>query len=149
MYRHALLPLLFMTAILTLSGCRAWQCERHVHKPPFSDAPYKPLMPTAARPTSTKPVARYSAIKVYNNAEALLGQPFRDLGRVDGKQCQTNPKQGAASLSVARQRMLHKAAEIKANAVLLHQCHIVTHTEGCYRLAECQGSALSITNKIH
>lgn len=145
MHRHSLLPLLLITAILTLSGCCSRHCDRAVHKPPFSDAPHKPVARVAAKPTSAKPATRSSSIKVYNNTEALLGQPFRDLGRIDGKQCQASAKQGAANLSIARQRMLRKAAELKANAVLLHQCHIVTNSEGCYRLAECQGSALSIT----
>ncbi|WP_312059101.1 Rcs stress response system protein RcsF, partial [Pantoea septica] len=33
---------------------------------------------------------------------------------------------------------------LNANAVLLHQCEIVSCTPGCYRQAICQGSALKV-----
>ncbi|MDE9591150.1 Rcs stress response system protein RcsF, partial [Xenorhabdus bovienii] len=51
-----------------------------------------------------------------------------------------------ASIATARQNMLAKAASLNANAVLLHQCALLSG-QGCYQMAICEGSALSINNK--
>jgi RcsF protein len=43
--------------------------------------------------------------------------------------------------------MLNHAATMKANAVLLHQCQLVTDVAGCHKQAVCQGSALNVSFK--
>jgi len=87
------------------------------------------------------------AVKLYKNAEALVGTPFRDLGEVTGTSCQITRHEAAPSLSTARRKMLNHASSMKANAVLLHQCQVVADTAGCHRQAICQGSALDVSFK--
>jgi RcsF protein len=43
--------------------------------------------------------------------------------------------------------MLQRAGNMKANAVLLHQCQILKGVAGCYQQAICQGSALNVSAK--
>ncbi|RAP71539.1 putative outer membrane lipoprotein RcsF [Candidatus Erwinia dacicola] len=39
------------------------------------------------------------------------------------------------------------ASGIKANAVLVRKCEIVTGAQGCYRQAICQSPALKVSNQ--
>lgn len=41
-----------------------------------------------------------------------------------------------------------RASYMKANAVLLHDCQIVSGVAGCYQQAVCQGSALNVLSKM-
>ncbi|CBY28399.1 protein RcsF [Yersinia enterocolitica subsp. palearctica Y11] len=43
--------------------------------------------------------------------------------------------------------MQTRASYMKANAVLLHQCEILSAVPGCYQQAVCQGSALNVSSK--
>ncbi|ACY83397.1 Rcs stress response system protein RcsF [Edwardsiella piscicida] len=132
------LPLCLLTASLALSGCSL------LSRPA---APIKPLAADRTPETVAKPRAvtpRQTPITLYESAEDLIGKPFRDLGEVSGSVCQTRPHHSAPSLTTARKRMLYKAAQLKANAVLLHSCQILSQSHGCYRQATCTGSALSI-----
>ncbi|STD30772.1 outer membrane lipoprotein [Edwardsiella tarda] len=134
------LPLCLLTASMTLSGCSLLHREA---------APITPATADKTPETVTTPRAaavRQPTIALYENAEALLGKPFRDLGEVSGSVCQSRPHHTPPSLSTAKKRMLHKAAQLKANAVLLHSCQLLEQANGCYRQALCTGSALNITS---
>ena len=99
---------------LMLSGCSM-----------LSRSPVEPVQSTAPQPKAepAKPKApRATPVRIYTNAEELVGKPFRDLGEVN-------------------------ASKMKANAVLLHSCEVTSGTPGCYRQAVCIGSALNITAK--
>ena len=121
---------------LTLSGCNL-----------LSRSPVEPVQSTAtpkqAEPAKVK-VARPMPVRVYTNAEELLGKPFRDLGEVTGDSCQASNQDSPANVQTARKRMQINASRMKANAVLLHSCEITSGTPGCYRQAICVGSALNV-----
>jgi len=110
---------------------------------------------TATQPTTVEPkpekhkpvVARPVPIKLYKDAGDLVGTPFRDLGEVSGESCQPSIQDTPPSMLTARKRMLSHAASMKANAVLLHQCQIISGVAGCSQQAVCQGSALDVTFK--
>jgi len=86
-------------------------------------------------------------VRIYTNAEELVGKPFRDLGEVSGDSCQASNQDSPPSIPTARKRMQINASKMKANAVLLHSCEVTSGTPGCYRQAVCIGSALNITAK--
>ncbi|MBD2811536.1 Rcs stress response system protein RcsF [Xenorhabdus sp. Vera] len=87
-----------------------------------------------------------SYVRLYTKTDELLGSPFKDLGVVSGESCRNTLQDRPASIATARQNMLAKAASLNANAVLLHQCALLSG-QGCYQMAICEGSALSINNK--
>jgi len=103
--------------------------------------------PVAIAPAKPAPPARPAPVTLYKSAEALIGKPFRDLGEVSGSICHTKARKNPPSLASARKRMLQRAANMKANAVLLHQCQILKGVAGCYQQAICQGSALNVSAK--
>jgi len=76
-----------------------------------------------------------------------VSKPFRDLGEVYGDDCQSSSQDSPPNLATARKRMQIRASGMKANAVLVHKCEIVTGAQGCYRQAICQGSALKVSNQ--
>ncbi|WP_340620953.1 Rcs stress response system protein RcsF [Xenorhabdus siamensis] len=84
-------------------------------------------------------------VRLYTKPDELLGSPFKDLGIVAGESCRNTLQDPPASIAVARQKMLAKASSLNANAVLLHQCAILSD-QGCYQIAICEGSALKTTN---
>ncbi|EIC83085.1 Rcs stress response system protein RcsF [Serratia sp. M24T3] len=132
------LPLCLLA--LLLAGCSA----THRTQPIFNEHPtYEPSQPAKPKPVTTRP----AAIKLYKDPGALVGTPFRDLGEVSGESCQVNAHDAQPSISNARRRMLNHAATMKANAVLLHQCQIVSDVAGCHQQAVCQGSALNVSFK--
>lgn len=90
---------------------------------------------------------RATPVRIYTNAEELVGKPFRDLGEVSGDSCQASNQDSPPSIPTARKRMQINASKMKANAVLLHSCEVTSGTPGCYRQAVCIGSALNITAK--
>ncbi len=131
------LPLCLLA--LLLAGCSA----THRAQPVFNEHPtYE--QPKPAKP---KPAVRPTAIKLYTDAGALVGTPFRDLGEVSGESCQVRAHDAQPSMANTRKRMLNHAATMKANAVLLHQCQLVTDVAGCHKQAVCQGSALNVSFK--
>jgi len=131
------LPLCLLA--LLLAGCSAThKTQPIVNERPIIEQP-KPVKP--------KPAPRPAAVKLYKNAEALVGTPFRDLGEVSGESCQVSAQDAQPSLSNARRRMLSHASNMKANAVLLHQCQIISGVAGCNQQAVCQGSALNVSFK--
>ncbi|HKS32305.1 MAG TPA: Rcs stress response system protein RcsF [Enterobacteriaceae bacterium] len=121
---------------LTLSGCTL-----------LSRSPVEPVQSTAtpkqAEPAKVK-APRPTPVRVYTNAEELLGKPFRDLGEVTGDSCQASNQDSPANVQTARKRMQINASRMQANAVLLHSCEITSGTPGCYRQAVCVGSALNV-----
>lgn len=121
---------------LMLTGCAH---EYH----PVSSAPSHPQTNQPAR----KPAARPAPVKLYNDAAELVSKPFRDLGEVSGDDCQSSTQDSPPNINTARKRMQVKASYLKANAVLLHKCEIVSSNAGCYRQAICQGSALKVSDK--
>jgi len=126
--------------VLSLTGC-SW-----IHSPASTTA----NQTTAITPlnndlTAHKPVARPLPAKLYKSAEELVGKPFRDLGEVYGSTCQVSLQDPPPSLAAARKEMQLRAAHMKGNAVLLHQCEMVNAVAGCYRQAVCQGTALKVT----
>ncbi|MFI8417521.1 Rcs stress response system protein RcsF [Serratia sp. NPDC078593] len=131
------LPLCLLA--LTLGGCSMLHTE-----PTPTNSTNKP---TTTTPAKTTPVARPAPVKLYKNAEELVGKPFRDLGEVSGESCQTSVQDSPPNLATARKRMQIRASYMKANAVLLHDCQIVSGAAGCYRQAVCQGSALNVSAK--
>ncbi|QCR35214.1 Rcs stress response system protein RcsF [Nissabacter sp. SGAir0207] len=132
------LPLCLLA--LLLAGCSATQTQpSSTNKPIFSDP--KPAKPKPAAPHVAAPA------KLYSSAEELVAHPFRDLGTVTGESCQATAQDAAPSLAAARKKMQVRAAGLKANAVLLHKCEVVSNVAGCYQQAVCQGSALDVTFK--
>lgn len=132
------LPLCLLA--LLLAGCSA----THQTQPIFNEHPTNE-QPRAAKP---KPAPVHTAaVKLYKDPGALVGTPFRDLGEVSGESCQVSARDAQPSLSNARKRMLNHAANMKANAVLLHQCQVVSDVAGCHQQAVCQGSALDVSFK--
>ncbi|WP_338571059.1 Rcs stress response system protein RcsF [Erwinia billingiae] len=131
------LPLCLLA--LSLTGCSL------MHKP------YKPVEPfkqtTQTQPERSKPQTRPAPVKLYTNASDLVSKPFRDLGEVYGDDCQATMQSSPPNLNTARKRMQIRASSMKANAVLVHQCEIVSNAPGCYRQAVCQGSALKVSNQ--
>ncbi|WP_233466784.1 Rcs stress response system protein RcsF [Xenorhabdus nematophila] len=93
-----------------------------------------------------KKVRASSYVRLYTKPDELLGSSFKDLGIVAGESCRNTLQDPPASIATARQKMLAKAASLNANAVLLHQCAILSG-QGCYQTAICEGSALLTTNK--
>jgi RcsF protein len=118
--------------------------RRSVFAPPSTSSTSKPVSTT---PAKTTPAARPAPVKLYKSAEELVGKPFRDLGEVSGESCQTTVQDSPPNLATARKRMQIRASYMKANAVLLHDCQIVSGVAGCYQQAICQGSALNVSSK--
>ncbi|CPR17473.1 Protein RcsF [Brenneria goodwinii] len=69
------------------------------------------------------------------------------MGEVSGSSCQVSVQDAPPNIATARKRMQTRATAIKANAVLLHECQIISGVAGCYRQAVCQGSALQVSNQ--
>ena len=116
---------------LMLSGCSM-----------LSRSPVEPVQSTAPQPKAepAKPKApRATPVRIYTNAEELVGKPFRDLGEVSGDSCQASNQDSPPSIPTARKRMQINASKMKANAVLLHSCEVTSGTPGCYRQAVCIG----------
>ncbi|WP_340608951.1 Rcs stress response system protein RcsF [Xenorhabdus bharatensis] len=84
-------------------------------------------------------------VRLYKKPDELLGSPFKDLGIVAGESCRNTFQDPPASIATARQKMLAKASSLNANAVLLHQCAIMSG-QGCYQIAICEGTAIRTTN---
>lgn len=131
------LPLCLLA--LLLAGCSKKQPA-----PPTTDSTNAPV---AAVPAKAAPAARPAPVTLYRNAEELIGKPFRDLGEVSGSICQLTVQDPPPSLAAARRRMQLRAAHMKANAVLLHDCQMLRGVAGCYQQAVCQGSALNVSAK--
>ncbi|MEX0631336.1 Rcs stress response system protein RcsF [Serratia ureilytica] len=85
--------------------------------------------------------------KTVQKCRRARGKPFRDLGEVSGESCQTTVQDSPPNLATARKRMQIRASYMKANAVLLHDCQIVSGVAGCYQQAVCRGSALNVSSK--
>ncbi|MBE5251182.1 MAG: Rcs stress response system protein RcsF [Enterobacterales bacterium endosymbiont of Blomia tropicalis] len=129
------LPLCLLALMLT-------GCVREYH--PISSAPSRSQQ--SSEPTH-KATPRPAPVKVYTDATDLVSKPFRDLGEVSGEDCQTSTQDSPPNIATARKRLQIKTSQMKANAVLLHKCEIVSSTPGCYRQAVCQGSALKVSNQ--
>ncbi|ELY3737836.1 Rcs stress response system protein RcsF [Cronobacter sakazakii] len=131
------LPICLLAFIL--SGCSV-----------LSRSPVEPVQSTAS-PQKSEPVrqktVRPAPVKIYTNAADLVGKPFRDLGEVSGESCQASNQDSPPNIPTARKRLQINASKMKANAVLLHSCEVTSGTPGCYRLAVCLGSALSVPTK--
>ncbi|ATA22765.1 Rcs stress response system protein RcsF [Brenneria goodwinii] len=133
------LPLILLA--MSLTGCSLLQKSPAPEHPPVSEHKVEP----AAKP---KPAPRPAAPAVlYKSAEELVGTPFRDMGEVSGSSCQVSVQDAPPNIATARKRMQTRATAIKANAVLLHECQIISGVAGCYRQAVCQGSALQVSNQ--
>lgn len=132
------LPLCLLA--LSLTGCSMLQS-----KPSTTETQVK-QPPPVTKPSPTV-APRPAPVKLYKSAEELVGKPFRDLGEVSGESCQSTVQDSPPSLSAARKRMQTRASYMKANAVLLHQCEILSGVPGCYQQAVCQGSALNVSSK--
>jgi RcsF protein len=131
------LPLCLLA--LALTGCST----RHTAPSTTNSTP----TPAAPAPVKAPPAARPAPVKLYKSAEELIGKPFRDLGEVSGASCQTTIQDPPPNLATARKRMQARASGMKANAVLLHDCQIISGVAGCYQQAVCQGSALNVSSK--
>ncbi|MBI6548965.1 Rcs stress response system protein RcsF [Xenorhabdus lircayensis] len=128
------LPICFMT--LFMVGCTSLPTQ--VDKTNMPDSKLKHR--------SAKKNKESSYVRLYTKTDELLGLPFKDLGIVAGESCRSTLQDPPANIATARQNMLAKAAYLNANAVLLHQCAILSG-QGCYQIAICEGSALLTTNK--
>ncbi len=105
---------------LMLSGCSM-----------LSRSPVEPVQSTAPQPKAepAKPKApRATPVRIYTNAEELVGKPFRDLGEVSGDSCRASNQDSPPSIPTARKRMQINASKMKANAVLLHSCEVTSGT---------------------
>jgi len=103
--------------------------------------------PDANAPTKTESAAPSVPVKLYKKAEDLVGELFHDLGEVSGGDCQSTIQDSPLNLATARKHMQIRAAYMRANAVLLHDCQITSGIAGCYQQAVCQGSALNVSSK--
>nr|WP_310616615.1 Rcs stress response system protein RcsF [Pantoea cypripedii] len=130
------LPLCLLALMLT-------GCVREYH--PISSASSRPQQQSSE--PERKPAPRPAPVKIYTDATDLVSKPFRDLGEVSGDDCQSSNQDSPPNINTARKRLQQRAAGMKANAVLLHKCEIVSTTPGCYRQAICQGSALKVANQ--
>ncbi|OTA19725.1 membrane protein [Xenorhabdus beddingii] len=128
------LPICFMA--LFMAGCTSLSTQ--FDKFSTSDAKLKQQ--------SVKKNKAPSYVRLYTKTDELLGLPFKDLGIVAGESCRSTLQDPPANIATARQNMLAKAGSLNANAVLLHQCAILSG-QGCYQIAICEGSALLTTNK--
>lgn len=124
---------------LALSGCS--MLDRSPVEPARSTTAPAKTEPTRPRASAPAPV------KIYTNAEDLLGKPFRDMGEVTGESCQASNQDSPPNIPTARKRLQINASKMKANAVLLHSCEVTSGTPGCYRQAICIGSALNVSAK--
>ncbi|WP_431225274.1 Rcs stress response system protein RcsF [Serratia sp. L9] len=124
---------------LALTGCST--------RPTAPSTTNSTAAPVVAAPVKATPAARPAPVKLYKSAEELVGKPFRDLGEVSGESCQTTVQDSPPNLATARKRMQVRASYMKANAVLLHDCQIISGVAGCYQQAVCQGSALNVSAK--
>ncbi|SFN15995.1 RcsF protein [Izhakiella capsodis] len=122
---------------LMLTGCSLHNLPEPVNN--------RPLFSQPVNSVRSKPVSRPPQVTIYTEATDLVSKPFRDLGEVSGEDCQSSTQDSPANINTARKRMQIRASRMKANAVLLHKCEIMTTTSGCYRQAVCQGSALKTT----
>ncbi|QHM76579.1 Outer membrane lipoprotein RcsF [Mixta theicola] len=131
------LPLCLLA--LSLTGCSL------LHKP------YKPIPAPEPKPTPVeshpRPTARPVPVKLYTDMNELVSNPFRDLGEVSGEDCQVSRQDSPANINTARKRMQIRASYMKANAVLLHKCEVLSESQGCHRHAVCQGTALKVSGK--
>ncbi len=132
--RLRLLPLCFV--VIGLSGCAT-------EYKPVKPFPEKVLSQRTEK--SRKTSHRTAPVQLYTNPTDLINKPFRDLGEVSGSDCQVSNQDSPANINTARKRIQLKASDLKANAILVHQCETITSNAGCYREAVCQGSALKIT----
>lgn len=132
------LPLCLLALMLT--GCSL------LHKSP-EPVNHPPVFSQPESTAHTKPAPRPPQVKIYSDAADLVSKPFRDLGEVSGEDCQASTQSSPPNINTARKRMQIRASGMKANAILLHNCEIVTTTSGCYRQAVCQGSALKVNDQ--
>ncbi|EHD20322.1 MULTISPECIES: Rcs stress response system protein RcsF [Brenneria] len=132
------LPLMLLA--MSLTGCSLLQKSPAPAPQPVSEPKVEPV----AKP---KPVPRPALAVLYKSAEELVGKPFRDLGEVSGSSCQVSAQDAPPNIANARRRMQSRAAEIKANAVLLHECQVISGVAGCYRQTVCQGTALRVSSQ--
>lgn len=131
------LPLCLLALMLT--GCSLIQ-------KPYKPITSGPLISSKTQPIH-KPAPHPAPVKIYTEATDLISKPFRDLGEVDGNDCQISTQDSPPNLNTARKRMQVKASNMKANAILLHKCEVVTNSAGCHRQAICQGSALKVSSQ--
>lgn len=131
-------PLILLT--ISLTGCSLLQKPTAPAPQPVSEPKVEPV----AKP---KPAPRPAPAVLYKNAEELVGKPFRDMGEVSGSSCQVTAQDSPPNTANARKRMQNRATAMKANAVLLHECQIISGVAGCYRQAVCQGTALKVSDK--
>ncbi|PHM73183.1 Rcs stress response system protein RcsF [Xenorhabdus kozodoii] len=128
------LPICFMA--LFIAGCTSLPTQPNESKMPDP----------ALKHQSVKKDNMPSYVRLYTKPDELLGLPFKELGTVAGESCRNTLQDSPASIATARQNMLTKASRLNANAVLLHQCAILSGY-GCYQIAICEGSALLTTPK--
>ncbi|MDX5628881.1 MULTISPECIES: Rcs stress response system protein RcsF [unclassified Brenneria] len=133
------LPLILLA--MSLTGCSLLQKPSAPKHHPTSEAKVEP---TAKPKPTTRPLA---PAVLYKSAEELVGSPFRDMGEVSGSSCQVSAQDAPPNIANARRRMQNRATAIRANAVLLHDCQIISGVAGCYRQAVCQGTALQVSNQ--
>ncbi|MBG6245715.1 Rcs stress response system protein RcsF [Candidatus Symbiopectobacterium sp. 'North America'] len=132
------IPLVFLA--LSLTGCSLLQ-------PKTAPAPQPVIEPAVEAPAKAKPAPRPATAVLYNNAEELVGKPFRDMGEVSGSVCQASVQDTPATVANARRRLQTRATAMRANAVLVHNCQVVSGVAGCYRQAICEGTALKISSQ--
>lgn len=83
-------------------------------------------------------------VKLYKTEAELSGASFKELGVVSGDSCQFTAQDSPPSITAAMSDMQRRAAYQKANAVLLQRCEMMASSPGCYRVAICEGTALSV-----
>lgn len=124
---------------LFITGCSTPEPPSEIDQSQFTDM----RLNKPAQPQKPKPQPRVPA-RVVEQPEDLLGAPFKDLGIVAGQSCRKREQDPPASIPMAKKRMAAKATAKSANAVLLHQCQIISDSS-CYESAVCEGTALLIT----
>ncbi|MFP1723169.1 Rcs stress response system protein RcsF [Lonsdalea quercina] len=133
------LPIVMLS--LSLTGCSL------LHKS-TTPTTSQPETPSAVETTpKSKPTPPATPAVLYKSAEELVGKPFHDMGEVSGSSCQATAQDPQPSIATARKRLQSRATNLKANAVLLHECQIVSDVDSCYRQAICEGTALKVSSQ--
>ncbi|MFQ6370231.1 Rcs stress response system protein RcsF [Shewanella sp. YIC-542] len=84
-----------------------------------------------------------SEVKLFDHTQPTV--PYDVLGLVQGTACQSVANSTPASLANARTDARRKAADIKANGLIIKSCTQLKEPEaGCYSSAVCVGQAIRL-----
>lgn len=95
--------------------------------------------------STSAPFFASSGARLFKSEPELQSMKVQKLAAVSGGDCQITREDPPANISDARVDMQKRAAKMGANAVLLHQCQVMTAASSCFQLAVCAGTALNVS----